>query len=277
MHSSRRWLALACAFGALSCLRPAYAGTTPATCGRSYCVVDLGGPAPALATAVNDAGVIVGQAGGHAFLWRSGQMADLGTLPPSPIEDRPISLAFGLNAQSEVVGASGSFLPGPNDGLSYNGAFVYAGSIQVMLAPKQHGTWVQLFEGQEALGVNDAGVIVGADRYRGFVFSNGQEKDVLPAYRDSIAVAVNRSGEVVGYASNSDTGIDETIEDWDGARDPDTLGFDNLPMNGHAFSFTSGKMHDLGGTAAFAVNDAGTIVGKSGNRAAMWVDGRWST
>ncbi len=29
-------------------------------------------------------------------------------------------------------------------------------------------------------------------------------------------------------------------------------------------------MHDLGGTAAFAINDAGVIVGRSGTRAVIW-------
>jgi hypothetical protein len=92
----------------------------------------------------------------------------------------------------------------------------------------------------------------------------------LPSDRDSIAIAVNRAGEVVGYAGNSDVGVDEGIADWSGGRDPETLQFDNLPQNGHAFSWTRGVMRDLGGTAAFAIDDAGVIVGRSGKRAVLW-------
>jgi uncharacterized membrane protein len=92
----------------------------------------------------------------------------------------------------------------------------------------------------------------------------------LSGYRDSIAVAVNSSGEAVGYSSSGEDGVDETIADWVGARDPETLDFENLPENGHAFLWKNGTMHDLGGSAAFSINDAGEIVGSSHNRAVLW-------
>ncbi len=308
-------------------------GPATAACGVAYCVVDLGGPAPSFAAAIDNAGTIVGQAGGHAYLWRNGAAIDLGTLPPAPNEDVSESVAYAIDDRGEVVGASGGFEPGPNDGLSFSGAFVYAGSMRAMTPPKQQGSWVEVTEGQQAFGINDAGTIVGVDQFRGFVFRDGVKSDVPPlstrrvwngtlavgvndrgtivgattigsgpadtlpdvhafawnaalsgsmtdlgtlrGYRDSIAIAVNRNGEVVGYASRGGTdGVDEDIADWGAERDPQTLEFQDLPADGHAFSWKGGTMHDLGGTAALAIDAAGTIVGYSGDRAVMWRAGR---
>jgi probable HAF family extracellular repeat protein len=314
-------------FGVLG--TPATAAS-PATCGTSYCITDLGGNAPAFATAINDSGEIVGQAGSAAFLWRDGRMRDLGTLPAAPPDDGASSIAYALNGSGEVVGASGSFGPGPNDGLIFSGAFVYTDAMQPMIVPQHNGDWDQVFEGQQALGINDSGTIVGVDQFRGFVFANGVKTEIaplskrrvwngtvatgvndagtivgattigtgaretaprvhafarnaagrmidlgaLPAYRDSIAVAVNRSGEAIGYTGNSDAGIDETIPDWAGGRDSETMDFENLPENGHAVSWKNGAIHDLGGTAALAINDSGEIVGSANKRAVVWKNGR---
>ncbi len=57
---------------------------------------------------INDSDVVVGWADlpgsqvHHAFLWKSGAMSDLGTVGTDPC-----SLAYGVNAQGEVVGNSG--------------------------------------------------------------------------------------------------------------------------------------------------------------------------
>ncbi|MDQ3753702.1 MAG: HAF repeat-containing protein [Acidobacteriota bacterium] len=114
--------------------------------------------------AINNVGQVVGHAqvpGGetHAFLYSSGRMRDLGTLPGG-IQ----SFAYGINSCGRVVGAS-------NSAAARLRAFLYSdGKMQDLnrLIPA-HSGWV-LYEARE---INDAGQIVG----NGMV--NGQQRAFL--------------------------------------------------------------------------------------------------
>lgn len=300
----------------------------------SLSVTDLGGPYPSFATAINEAGDIVGKAGrganGCAFLWQRGTMKTLGTLPT--VLDPPSSVAFAINNRGTLVGSSGDNGTGPMDGLSFVEAFIYDGSMKPIVAHAVN----EIVEEQRAFGINDSGIIVGIAGYHGFVLRNGDWISVsplstldagngtvamaingsgqvvgattynrrpsplpqihaflwrdplaekisdigsLPGYRDSIAMAINNPGEIVGFTSRGETpnkdDPDPSIDGrWVGSRDPDSLEFAMLPKNGHAFSWKGGVVHDLGAlsraSAALAVNDAGSIVGASDGRAVGW-------
>jgi probable HAF family extracellular repeat protein len=59
-------------------------------------------------SAANDAGYLAGEstfngAGAHAFVWRDGRVADLGTLPGDTV-----STAWAINNANELVGSSGN-------------------------------------------------------------------------------------------------------------------------------------------------------------------------
>jgi uncharacterized membrane protein len=74
---------------------------------------------PSHARAISASGVIAGDAAItsiHAVSWDRGQLRDLGVLPPAPNEDVSQSYARAINDSGTIVGASGGFEAGPNDG-----------------------------------------------------------------------------------------------------------------------------------------------------------------
>jgi probable HAF family extracellular repeat protein len=130
-------------------------------------------PSPAFATAINDAGDIVGKTGsganGRAFLWQGGRVKMLGTLPT--VLDPPSSVAFAVNNRGAIVGSSGDNGVGPMDGFSFVEAFIYDASMMKQLVAHPVN---QIVEEQRAFGINNgtvataingSGQIVGATTY----------------------------------------------------------------------------------------------------------------
>ncbi len=201
------------------------------------------GSEPGMAWSINNSGTVVGEAaigpGGarHAFLYRQGNMSDLGTLGGT------FSGATSINNQGQVVGYS-SF---PNSGYSYR-AFIYDSHGMTDLGTLG-GTWSIAYD------INEKGSVAGTSGISGpagdshaFLLSRNQMRDLgTLGGAISSASGLNNSDEVVGW-SLTNTG------------------------EGHAFLYSNGKMIDLNSISAvqqagwklvyaFGINNAGQIVG----------------
>jgi uncharacterized membrane protein len=198
----------------------------------------------------------------HAVSWDRGQLRDLGVLPPAPNEDWSRSFARAVNDNGTIVGASGGFEAGPNDGYAFSSAFVYARTMRFLTPPKSDGRGVFVNEGQEAFGINNAGVVVGVDGgpfHGAVVWAAGREIGLRPvsSFRESYgseATAINRKGSIVGAAIEGD----------------DSHPF-KMVVHPQLWHRADDDPVDLGVPAGFrygialAINDGGEIVGFLGN------------
>lgn len=197
---------------------------------REATIIDLG--ASFRPVAVNVSGQVAGNSGNRAFLYKDGQLIDLGHLGGNETE------AFGINAAGDVVGTSD--LP---DGARR--AFVYRNGVMTSL-----GTLGG--RNSDATDINDAGQIVGhahagSQVDYAFLYSGGQMQSLGslgPAWSE--AHAINASGQVVGNY---------------------TTGPERRP-----FLYSNGQMTDIGtlggiSTFAFDINDAGQILGRGSTAA----------
>ncbi|NVJ00720.1 DUF3466 family protein [Myxococcus sp. AM009] len=168
-------------------------------------LTDLGtlGGATAVATDINDSGVIVGSAStgtaSRAFRWEAGAMTDLGSLDGL---DTTLARAWSINAHGDVVGYSKNAQGVTRATLwTREGTRVNLGALDVTRASQAHD-------------VNDAGTVVGSavvgatsggsPIYNAFVWSDGTIRSLgtLPGLPDAIhseAKGVNAEGWVVGY------------------------------------------------------------------------------
>ncbi len=186
----------------------------------------LGGSATA-ATAINASGAIVGYDAtsfqvARPFLYSGGVMSALPTLNNERNE------ATGINASGVVVGYNSTFPPK----VDFRG-FILA-----------NGVLTDLGADTTAVGINDAGSVVGNSFPRAFIRSPaGVVTPIGPATGSStIATAINASGVVVGYSES---------------------------LNRRAFSYANGVLTDLGAlpggsnSYAYGINAAGVVVGQS--------------
>jgi probable HAF family extracellular repeat protein len=201
------------------------------------------------ATAINDAGDVVGQAGlpenlyyPHAVLYRNGDVIDLGTLGGQS------SVAHAVNRDGVVAGQASIAGPPEAHAFSWDGTMTDLGTLGG--------------NDGNAYGINQRGQVVGLSRLAGtcctvraFLYENGAMRDLgtLGGSSDSHAYGINAAGVIVGNA---------------------TIVGDRFY---HAFVYTGGVMHDLNdliptGTGivlgeATAINDRGQIVanGSIGN------------
>ena len=166
---------------------------------------DLGnlGPIPypgrvsSTATAINDAGKVVGWANrpdgqSHAFLWVNGSMQDLGTL------GGVTSGATGINAAGQVVGYSMLAAAPGTDPVTH--AFLWQNGTM-----KDLGTLGGNYS--RAFAINNLGVVVGESRTAGgsihaFRWANGVMTDLQPQGGRSQAIAINRGGRIAGMLSS---------------------------------------------------------------------------
>jgi probable HAF family extracellular repeat protein len=164
--------------------------------GPTITVTNLGDPNggfTSAATAVNNAGTVVGYKHGftgafHAFVRQpGGPLVDIGTLPGDLF-----SLAAGINQNGVVVGYSQS-------STGVQRGFVWTSATGMQAIGTLGGT--QSF----AQAVNDAGVVVGRSttatgQMHAFAWKDGVMMDlgVLPGHTMSDALAINVRGEIVG-------------------------------------------------------------------------------
>lgn len=234
---------------------------TTESCSQTYCVVALPGPIPSRALGINNHGDIVGIAKERATLWRNGAEHNLGILPPALAEDSSSSVAYAVNNAGIVVGASGSFGAGPNDGLSFSSAFKYETAMRFVEAPGSDGDGSNTNEGQQAFDINDADTIVGIEgaQSRGVVWDRTGRHLIAPLSaldegNGTVAVAINQANVVVG-ATTIGHGAGRQLQVhpfvW---RVGDPAGITDL---GVAPGYVVG--------IALAINDVGDIVGYLGH------------
>jgi probable HAF family extracellular repeat protein/YD repeat-containing protein len=146
----------------------------------------LGAGTNSIAYAISSNGLIAGVLGnGHAFLYSSGVIQDLGTLGGAS------SSAFGVNSSGEVVGASTT-----SSGATH--AFIYSKGVMTDL-----GTLGGTNSAADA--INDSGVIVGSSETvsnqaeDGFVYTNGTMADltILSGGEGGAGLAINASGQIL--------------------------------------------------------------------------------
>jgi len=214
-----------------------------------YIVVDLGsfGGTPSEASAINDAGQVVGfsrnaLSRNRAFIWSEGVMQGLGTLGGRT------SRAYSINNSGQVVGIAQTFQEKNLAFLWHNGSMQNLGIGTVS---------------SRAEGINDSGSVVGGRNdegipQRAFLWTDGELTD-LGTLGGSISFAndINNNYQIVGSSLNESGGTRPFIWENGVMRVLEQLG------DSHGF--------------ANAINDAGQIVGSSGDRAFFWSNGNVQT
>jgi len=243
-------------------------------------IVDLWGPgepppnATAYASAVNQAGVVVGRTGSQVVMWDRGtvtQIAPLSTCSTCFL-DRGDFLV-GVNAAGQVVGTS------------FQQAFEW-----------DHGTLTNLGASVEnasyASWINDAGDVLGAMGLcdiavtecegRAVLWHHGSPIPLTLGGITSTPAGLNAAGQAVGEASlpvpPPGTGDVHAFLWQDGTMtDLGTLGGHSSSATAddaiHAVLWDHGTTTDLGEGRACAINSAGQIVGESEGRAVVWDHG----
>src|SRR3989440_177093 len=250
---------------------------------QSGTMTDLG---PGWANGINDVGQIVGTDGQHAVLWENGGMVDLGWGKASSINHAGQIVGDGA-ASGEIHGflwyhgnatdlgtwandtssqAVGINRDGQAVGFSGDQAHAVLWTLPRIAPPPPRFPMRDLGflpgpynSSSIAYGVNDVGQVVGAGwgangvGGHAFLWDNGTMTDLGtlgggPYYDYSGAYGINDVGQVVGWTVNA-TEISR------------------------AFLWTNGTMTDLGPSGAYAINNAGKIVGVSGPHASVWNNG----
>jgi probable HAF family extracellular repeat protein len=227
--------------------------------GMSVLNLDPNSPFVSAATAINNAGIIVGYKHGftgasHAFVRQPlGPLVDIGTLP-----GELHSAALGINESGVVVGYSLGAL---------QHAFVWTNATGMQPLGTLGGSQ------SVATAVNDAGVIVGRSttstgQMHAFAWKDGVMMDLgtLPGHTMSEAFAINARGEIVGTSCctgssiravrwtigspgttppGDDVGV-EPIDETTGAPAPIQIIFDNV-TGGGTTTVTSGSVGESGG------------------------------
>jgi probable HAF family extracellular repeat protein len=228
------------------------------------------------ANAVNNSGEIVGDyypngtsSPAHAFIWTPADgLQDLGTLGGN------MATAAAINRSGQVVGYSttasgsihgflwtqsgemqdlGAFIPG-----AVNDAGIMAGGLTAANGEDTAAVWnkgrISILCRGVALGINNRGQVVGLTStvhttQQAFIWNPGgggvQLLPMLPGAVGSFAQGINNLGEVAGWSMTSDL-FDQAFV-W--TQDGGTQNIGNLGGND--------------GAQAFAINDAGQVIGSS--------------
>jgi len=210
---------------------------------QRYTVIDLGdlGGTGSFPRAINANGQVVGNSGGHAFIYSNGTIK---SLDPRLTDN---TAAYAINNAGDVAGWSQDQSGDPH-------AFLYSGGTI---------TWLTTSDFDSApTGVNASRQIVGwlgvpnangGDGPHAFLWSAGTMTVLTPDV-NGIANAINASGQVVGNFY--------------------------VPKARHAFLYGDGVLRDLGTlnggagqSEATAINDHGDVVGWSDRQAFLYKDG----
>jgi len=273
----------------------ALAAPVPAFADPLYTVIPMVG-ADSRAADLNNLGQVVGymNTGGtfHAFVGNGSVLTDLGTLGGSS------STAVSINDHGQIVGDA--YLSGD---LSYHGFIVNGGSMSALPGPDnlQASAIDNAGRVAGAMSVSTAD----GDQVHAFTYANGSYADLgnLPSGDGSRALGMNNAGDVVGAANKVIGGAPNFPEDpflyhdgkmidlgtldpngiWSGATSINDrgqiVGYAGLaydPANPAdiypqtAFLYQNGKLVDLGGLAphwsssAADINNLGQIVGVAG-------------
>ena len=262
------------------------AGAVQARSGWTFSTLGTLGGNVSWATAVNNAGDIVGWSGTtagesvdrdadfHAFIHSNGAMRDLGRAGDDSsawaISDRGmiagLSVTDGLwvrqGTSARNLGFRGTpyginrvgVMAGTYDAGGQFRAFTYQGEMLTELGTLG-GEW------SHAEAINDRGIVVGSStnvlgQVRGFVYQGGRMR-ALDTFGgpNSVAYDVNDAGVVVGSAGNASNGVQAFI--FDGVMRP---------------LFTPASPYDV--SEAVALNNRGQVVGTINDQGFLWNNGR---
>jgi uncharacterized membrane protein len=226
--------------------------------------LDVPGGFNTQAYGINSLGEVVGYYSGGVFLYSGGSYATLSGMPPSPF-------AQGLNARHQVVGTY----------LVHDGAngFLWGGGSY---------TTIGLGGGSAALGINDAGQVVGQSGTVGWLLSEGRYTVLrVPGSFTTSAAGINNAGQIVGstvvggqgfgfllsggvYTTFQVPGASVTYAQGINDRGQIAGYYSDSAGNGHGFVLSDGVYAALDvpgatGTGAFGINDAGQLVGDYGD------------
>jgi probable HAF family extracellular repeat protein len=267
---------------------PSLIAVTPAAAAendgvRQYQAIDLGtleGGPNSYPTAVNDHQEVVGssQVGttrfSHAFLWRKGELIDLGVLNP----DFPVSYAYDINNRGQIVGTSAAVTGGFH-------AVLWQDEVMTDLGTLGGAS-------SSATSINERGQAVGRSETdngetHAFLWQNGVMTDLgIGSVDSSTQLSINFFGDVTGgkwfgndlhafrwrRGTLTDLGSLDNFSYANAINDSGTVvGFTRIPSGwGHAFIWHCGVMEDLGilggGTgysSAVSINAWGQVVGNS--------------
>ena len=237
----------------------------------TYTITDLG--IGISASGINNLGQVVGESGGHGFLYSNGNMQDIGTLP-----GYTYSIPNGINDAGQIVGKA---IDGSG---TVSSAFLYSNGQLQDLGKLPGGVSFS-----EALGINNTGQVVGnsdiASGSHAFLYSKGHMQDLgtLSGGGFSFANGINNAGQVVGsatlgnyyhaflYSSGQLQDLGTLASSDSEANAINTKGQIVGQWNGHGFLYNNGQMQDLGTlsgysySTAYSINSSGQIVGACGH------------
>ena len=166
-------------------------------------ITDLGTLAggDSVATAINNAGQIVGFSDGRAVMWDRGTIVDLGTLAPDVVYGSSWSYAKAINNRGQIVGEGNA---AGNEQCTH--AILWDRGAIVDLGTLNGGAceWPD-HDSSIALAINDRGQVAGRSAAPGgfdhaVVWDRGRMVDLGPAGggHSSEATGINNRGEVIG-------------------------------------------------------------------------------
>ncbi len=226
----------------------------PAAAAPLYRVTDLGALLPA---GINDAGQIAGTRDGHAVRWEAGNALDLGAGTGSAIN------ALGQVAGSAVVPPIYSPLFPPLGAVVWNGLLGLA-----PLAPALNGA-----DSITVTALDDRGTAVGSFHSR---LDEDESAVRWPAGGYLTEIIVDGEALAGSGARITDVAGDGTMVGFDFQRTGDGSPTHALMWNPTLQKRVLPNLFATGsepsyGTAAFALNDKGTVAGQSGGLPVRWV------